>query len=189
MHAAARAFEARWGLTPMSPQARRAVRCPSTGELAKAGRRGLVGTARESLQGAPSLRRLQERAGGAHLLPVSSAARIVTRQALPASRQQCVAFLTALEVVPGVVRRLADTYDRVTAHPTDSWRGLTNLEAARVLAAGTSESRDRRLRLADLRDDAGQATIRRGEALLRQILAEPMRVGRDGPRELHSRAA
>ncbi|MFJ3880866.1 hypothetical protein ACIPW5_25890 [Streptomyces sp. NPDC090077] len=50
MHAAARAFEARWGLTPMSPQDRTALRRPSTGELAKAGRRGLLETARESLQ-------------------------------------------------------------------------------------------------------------------------------------------
>ncbi|MFJ3882426.1 hypothetical protein ACIPW5_33905 [Streptomyces sp. NPDC090077] len=50
MHAVARAFEARWGLTPMSPQDRTAVRRPSTGELAKAGRRGLLETARESLQ-------------------------------------------------------------------------------------------------------------------------------------------
>ncbi|MFD7029204.1 hypothetical protein ACFWAR_14340 [Streptomyces sp. NPDC059917] len=33
------------------------------------------------------MRRLQELAGGPHLLPVSSAARIVNRQALPVSRQ------------------------------------------------------------------------------------------------------
>ncbi|MFJ6940555.1 hypothetical protein [Streptomyces sp. NPDC101132] len=50
MHAVARAFEARWGLTTMSPQDRTAVRRPSTGELAKAGRRGLLETARQSLQ-------------------------------------------------------------------------------------------------------------------------------------------
>ncbi|MEU6315689.1 mobilization protein [Streptomyces sp. NPDC047014] len=50
MHAAARAFEARWGLTPMSPQDRTAVRRPSTGEMVKAARRGLLETARESLQ-------------------------------------------------------------------------------------------------------------------------------------------
>ncbi|MEV6957419.1 mobilization protein [Streptomyces sp. NPDC051183] len=50
MHAAARAFEARWGLTPMSPGDRTARRAPATGEKAKAVRRGLVETARESLQ-------------------------------------------------------------------------------------------------------------------------------------------
>lgn len=50
MHAAARAFEARWSLTPMSPGDRTARRAPATGEMAKAERRGLVETARESLQ-------------------------------------------------------------------------------------------------------------------------------------------
>ncbi|MGW1765146.1 hypothetical protein ACWCQL_13855 [Streptomyces sp. NPDC002073] len=40
MHAVARQFEARWSLTPMSAQDRTAVRRPSTGELAKADRRG-----------------------------------------------------------------------------------------------------------------------------------------------------
>ncbi|MFF4105683.1 helix-turn-helix domain-containing protein [Streptomyces sp. NPDC001903] len=141
--------------------------------------------------GAPSLRQLQARAGGAHLMPVSSAARIVARQALPASRQQCVAFLTALDVVPGVVRRLADTYDRVTANPADSWRGLSDLEVGRVLAAGASDTTDHRLgaalRLADLRHIPGAS--RRAEEVLRQLAAESMRVGRDGPRESHSRAA
>ncbi|MFE5698335.1 hypothetical protein ACFQ7B_38505 [Streptomyces erythrochromogenes] len=50
MHTAARAFEARWGLTPMSPLDRTARRCPATGEAEKAARRGLAETARESLQ-------------------------------------------------------------------------------------------------------------------------------------------
>lgn len=49
-HAAARAFEARWGLTQMSPGDRTARRAPATLENAKAERRGLVETARESLQ-------------------------------------------------------------------------------------------------------------------------------------------
>ncbi|MGW6971646.1 hypothetical protein [Streptomyces sp. NPDC054952] len=50
MHAAARDFEARWGLTPMSPLDRTARRRPVTGEAEKAARRGLAETARESLQ-------------------------------------------------------------------------------------------------------------------------------------------
>ncbi|MGP3637518.1 mobilization protein, partial [Streptomyces sp. 24-1644] len=50
MHTAARVFEARWGLTPMSPLDRTARRRPVTGEAEKAARRGLVETARESLQ-------------------------------------------------------------------------------------------------------------------------------------------
>lgn len=141
--------------------------------------------------GAPSLRRLQARAGGAHLLPVSSAARIVARQALPASRQQCAAFLSALDVVPGVVRRLADTYDRLTAHPTDPWRALSDLEAVRLFAAGTSDIRDRHLGAAlRMADPSPIPRASRGaEEILRQLTAEPMRVGRDGPRKSHSRAA
>ncbi|MEV6575639.1 mobilization protein [Streptomyces sp. NPDC051577] len=50
MHTAARVFEARWGLTPMSPLDRTARRRPLTGEAEKAARRGLTETARESLQ-------------------------------------------------------------------------------------------------------------------------------------------
>ncbi|WP_158071282.1 hypothetical protein [Streptomyces sp. CB00455] len=50
MHTAARAFEARWDLTPMSPLDRTARRRPVTGEAEKAARRGLAETARESLQ-------------------------------------------------------------------------------------------------------------------------------------------
>ncbi|MFE5861705.1 hypothetical protein ACFQ77_14280 [Streptomyces virginiae] len=50
MHTAARVFEARWGLTPMSPLDRTARRRPATGEAEKAARRGLAETARESLQ-------------------------------------------------------------------------------------------------------------------------------------------
>ncbi|WP_371558686.1 hypothetical protein OG416_38845 [Streptomyces longwoodensis] len=44
-------------------------------------------------QGAPPLRYLQHRAGGAVHLPLSTAARIVNRQALPADVRQFMAFL------------------------------------------------------------------------------------------------
>ncbi|MER5966781.1 mobilization protein [Streptomyces sp. NPDC002057] len=50
LHAAARAFETAWGLTPMSPLDRTARRRPVTGEAEKAARRGLTETARDSLQ-------------------------------------------------------------------------------------------------------------------------------------------
>ncbi|MEU6902749.1 hypothetical protein [Streptomyces virginiae] len=50
MHSAARLFEARWGLTPMSPLDQTARRRPATGEAEKAARRGLAETAREPLQ-------------------------------------------------------------------------------------------------------------------------------------------
>ncbi|MFE2246644.1 helix-turn-helix domain-containing protein [Streptomyces lavendulae] len=142
--------------------------------------------------GAPPLRQLQAQAGGAYLLPVSSAARIVARQALPASPQQCVAFLTALGLVPGMVQRLAHTYYRITAHPTDSWRGPTDPQTARVHASDTSDTTDRPLgllRMADLRHRDAQVATRRREALVQRLLTEPMRVGRDGPSKRHFRAA
>lgn len=66
--------------------------------------------------GAPSLRQLQEQAGGRHLLPLSSAARIVNREALPASRQQCLAFLTACGLGGRTAERWAPAFDRITRH-------------------------------------------------------------------------
>lgn len=63
--------------------------------------------------GAPPLRRLAELAGGTHLLPVSSASRIVSRQALPVSRQQMIAFLTGC----GITERLdvwGDAFEEIT---------------------------------------------------------------------------
>ncbi|MET9323665.1 helix-turn-helix transcriptional regulator [Streptomyces sp. NPDC003038] len=66
--------------------------------------------------GAPPLRQLQKQAGGRHLLPVSSAARIVNRQALPASRQQCLAFLTACGLPDRTAERWAQAFDRITRH-------------------------------------------------------------------------
>ncbi|MEV7511765.1 helix-turn-helix transcriptional regulator [Streptomyces sp. NPDC091201] len=66
--------------------------------------------------GAPSLRQLQEQAGGRHLLPVSSAARIVNREALPASRQQCLAFLTACGLGARTAERWAQAFDRIIRH-------------------------------------------------------------------------
>ncbi|MGW1521588.1 helix-turn-helix domain-containing protein [Streptomyces sp. NPDC002287] len=103
--------------------------------------------------GAPSLRRLQALAGGAHLLPVSSAARIINRQALPASRQQCVAFLTACEVGPRLLRRWADTFTRITSQRARLQR---ELEAELAFA------------LSDLADGSGshdQNTLSRWAAL------------------------
>ncbi|MGW6413009.1 helix-turn-helix domain-containing protein [Streptomyces vinaceus] len=64
--------------------------------------------------GAPPLRRLTELAGGAHLLPVSSAARIVSRQALPASRQQMIAFLTACGHPGHLMGLWGDAFEEIT---------------------------------------------------------------------------
>ncbi|MFD5883295.1 helix-turn-helix domain-containing protein [Streptomyces yangpuensis] len=79
--------------------------------------------------GAPSLRQLQERAGGRHLLPLTSAARIVNREALPASRQQCLAFLTACGLPDRVAERWAQAFDRITSHREPDPELLSDLEA------------------------------------------------------------
>ncbi|MGW0423874.1 helix-turn-helix domain-containing protein [Streptomyces sp. NPDC003015] len=50
--------------------------------------------------GAPSLREIRERSGNPLALPVSSAARIVNRDTIPADQQQLQAFLTGCGVPP-----------------------------------------------------------------------------------------
>ncbi|MFG2236452.1 hypothetical protein ACGFNX_41835 [Streptomyces sp. NPDC048723] len=80
--------------------------------------------------GAPSLRQLQERAGGSHLLPVSSAARIVNREALPASRQQCFAFRSACGLPDRSAERWARAFDRITSHRDRDSEMLSDLHAA-----------------------------------------------------------
>ncbi|MEU9233457.1 helix-turn-helix domain-containing protein [Streptomyces subrutilus] len=130
------------------------------------------------------LRRLRELAGGAHLLPVSTAWRIVNRQALPASRQQCVAFLTACGVTPQFVQRFADAYDRVTVIPrtlpgTQPW----DIEAAMAFRRDAVRLRERSaglgaVRLAELHQGPGRAGRLRGEQILLDLLDE------QGPREV-----
>nr|WSW64637.1 helix-turn-helix domain-containing protein [Streptomyces sp. NBC_00998] len=89
--------------------------------------------------GAPSLRQLQERAGGRHLLPVSSAARLVNREALPASRQQCVAFLTACGVTGRLRERWADAFDRIVLDREGTDPGtLSDLESVLALTMDAS---------------------------------------------------
>ncbi|MEU3317348.1 helix-turn-helix domain-containing protein [Streptomyces sp. NPDC006662] len=109
------------------------LRRPGAPELMTA--RGALSEALEYFYewaGAPSLRRFQALAGGAHLLPVSSAARIINRQALPASRQQCAAFLTACGIGPRLVERWASAFDRIT-RPGANIRELRELETALAL--------------------------------------------------------
>ncbi|MCY0931865.1 helix-turn-helix transcriptional regulator [Streptomyces sp. H27-H1] len=86
--------------------------------------------------GALPLRRLRALAGGAHLLPVSSAARIVNREALPASRQQCAAFLTACGVGPRLVERWAEAFDRIMASRDIVAQRLSDAEAMLALTLG-----------------------------------------------------
>ncbi|MCX5009524.1 hypothetical protein OG765_00705 [Streptomyces sp. NBC_00555] len=97
--------------------------------------------------GALSLRRLQTLAGGSHLLPVSSAARIVNRQALPASRHQCAAFLAACGIGPRLVERWADAFDRIARARDIDPQTVSDMEAA----AHTAAARRRWRCLTDLR--------------------------------------
>nr|WSW64629.1 helix-turn-helix domain-containing protein [Streptomyces sp. NBC_00998] len=78
--------------------------------------------------GAPSLRRLAELAGGTHLLPVSSACRIVNRQALPVSRQQMVAFLAACGLTGRPLALWGDAFQEIT-QSSDTDRMASKVEA------------------------------------------------------------
>ncbi|MEU6299273.1 hypothetical protein [Streptomyces erythrochromogenes] len=84
--------------------------------------------------GALPLSQLQALPGASHELPVSTAARIVRRQALPASRQQCIAFLTACGIGLRLLRRWADAYDRITAPRTTVRRRADEGEVLAALA-------------------------------------------------------
>ncbi|MGW6782277.1 helix-turn-helix domain-containing protein [Streptomyces sp. NPDC054987] len=77
--------------------------------------------------GAPSLRHFVALAGGAHLLPVSSAARIVKRQALPVSRQQMVAFLTACGLTGQPLDLWGDAFEEITQNPDGPYSRLNAL--------------------------------------------------------------
>lgn len=116
------AFRARWLACRIADRraerdrlGRERLRRPGAPELLTT--RGSLSEAMEhfyEMAGAPSLRKLHERAGESYLLPVSSAARIISREALPASRQQCEAFLIACGVGPGLVERWGQAFDRIT---------------------------------------------------------------------------
>ncbi|MFE9465425.1 helix-turn-helix domain-containing protein [Streptomyces virginiae] len=77
--------------------------------------------------GAPSLRRLAALAGDPYLLPVSSAARIVNRQALPASRQQMVAFLTACGLTGKALDMWGDTFEEIIQSPDGPYSRINAL--------------------------------------------------------------
>uniref|UniRef100_UPI002F91A523 helix-turn-helix domain-containing protein n=1 Tax=Streptomyces virginiae TaxID=1961 RepID=UPI002F91A523 len=106
--------------------------------------------------GAPPLRRLTELAGGTHLLPVSSAARIVSRQALPASRQQMIAFLTACGHPGHLMGLWGDAFEEITrGSDTDDIPARARLYAKH--ARGMEERSGRSAPM-----DSGQQTMRNG---------------------------
>ncbi|MFJ4866478.1 helix-turn-helix domain-containing protein [Streptomyces sp. NPDC088748] len=131
--------------------------------------------------GAPSLRQLQERAGGTHLLPVSSAARIVNRQALPASRQQCLAFLVACGLSDALVSRWVRAFDRIMRLNAP----LSDAEAA--LALRKWQVRPQAERRFEARVRLSRAPRRQPEALLEPARDRERAVRQILPRQ--SRAA
>ncbi|MFE9847159.1 helix-turn-helix domain-containing protein [Streptomyces goshikiensis] len=156
----------------------RGLRRPGAPELITS--RGALSEALEYFYeraGAVSLRRLQERAGGPHLLPVSTAARIVNRETLPASRQQCFAFLIACGLAARVAERWAAAYERVMAPPVTPVGASRDLEAA----------------LAILLSDEGvsvhgpRPVNRDGKILVRHLRSDP--VGRQFTQRMLSRRA
>ncbi|MFD3330610.1 hypothetical protein [Streptomyces sp. NPDC058701] len=136
--------------------------------------------------GAPTLRRLSFLAGGRHLLPVSTAGRVVAGQVLPASRQQCLAFLDACGMGLRLRGRWADAYDRITAPaPARSWeffqRGTTAAEAAlRAEHERHAESPAGvgSVRPADLHHGPGLVARSRGQETLRELIEVRPRDGR-----------
>ncbi|MCY0954099.1 helix-turn-helix domain-containing protein [Streptomyces sp. H27-S2] len=135
--------------------------------------------------GAPTLRRLSVLAGGRHLLPVSTAGRVVAGQVLPASRQQCLAFLEACGVGLRLRVRWADAYDRIAAPaPARGWEvfqgGMTAADAALRVERERHAERTAGIgsvRLADLHHGPGLVARSRGTDMLRELYDVPLRDG------------
>ncbi|MFI8392899.1 helix-turn-helix domain-containing protein [Streptomyces sp. NPDC085540] len=138
-----------------------------------------VGSLSEALEyfyekaGAPPLRRLQALAGGPYQLPLTTAARIVRRQALPASHQQCTAFLTACGLGPGLVQRWADAYDRITTPRTDT-RGPSDGSAAWAINS-TRHTGLGNIHLRNLRHGPSRDALVHGKALMEELFPESER--------------
>lgn len=169
------------------------LRRPGAPELVTT--RGAVSEAMEYFYeraGAPSLRRLQERAGGAHLLAVSSAARIVNREALPASRQQCVAFLSACGLTDRLADRWATAYERVVTAPVTDGDLSRDVEAAVSILLNHEERRGLGTRPGQfgrqvpLMRHLPERTTRVGREFVQRLLARP---ADDGQADRRPRAA
>ena len=96
--------------------------------------------------GAPSLREIKERSGYPLALPVSSAARIVNRDAIPADEQQLRASLTGCGIPPERHTPWLSAFTKITRRsPTaaagelpDEWSRLRSQAALRRLQRTTS---------------------------------------------------
>jgi transcriptional regulator with XRE-family HTH domain len=96
--------------------------------------------------GAPSLREIKERSGNPLALPVSSAARIVNRDAIPADEQQLRAFLTGCGIPPERHTPWLSAFEKVTRRSPaaaaselpDEWGRLRSQAVLRRLQRTTS---------------------------------------------------
>ncbi|GGZ37670.1 hypothetical protein GCM10010343_75850 [Streptomyces avidinii] len=125
MHAAARAFEARWGLTEMSPLDRTARRRPVTGEAEKAARRGLAETAREPLQ-----RTVRRAAAWPTTMPISWSGSVTSGWACASAVAMTVCWWGTRWRCPAIVRTAACARcgSRVRSwRTTCPWRGSASV--------------------------------------------------------------
>lgn len=96
--------------------------------------------------GASSLRKIKDRSGNPLALPVSSAARIVNRDAIPADEQQLQAFLTGCGVPPERHTPWLSAFTKITRRSPataadelpDEWNQLRSQAALRRLQRMTS---------------------------------------------------
>lgn len=110
--------------------------------------------------GAPTLREIRARSGNKHALPVSSVARIVNRQALPADPQQLQAFLRGCGIPDDKHTPWLNAWNKITSKPAPAtapasrpaladtgrllrkWQLHTQLAAALEEATADSTSRE-----------------------------------------------
>ncbi|MFC9825234.1 helix-turn-helix domain-containing protein [Streptomyces erythrochromogenes] len=123
--------------------------------------------------GAPPLRRLAALAGDPYLLPVSSAHRIVKRQALPVSRQQMVAFLTACGLTGQALVLWGVAFEEITRYPEGPYSRINAL--FEKVAEGTGLTRVRLLEGHQVVDGRGNPRFVRGA----RWTAADMRVAAD----------
>ncbi|MGW1364877.1 helix-turn-helix domain-containing protein [Streptomyces chartreusis] len=98
--------------------------------------------------GAPSLREIRDRSGDPLALPVSSAARIVNRDTIPADQQQLQAFLTGCGVPPERHTPWLAAFTKISSHSpaapadtqTEARNGLRRQAVLRRLQRSTSQS-------------------------------------------------
>jgi hypothetical protein len=115
--------------------------------------------------GAPSLRDIRDRSGNPLALPVSSAARIVNRDAVPADEQQLQAFLTGCGIPPEKHAAWTAAFAKISSTPStataaqgllqewaapdrkDKWRRLLRTTSAPASGPASPPVQGRRARI------------------------------------------